>query len=33
MIGYVEYYQFGFYAPNTHLEPEADIIGRLLKAL
>ena len=32
MIEHVEYYQFGFYAPNTHLEPEPDIISRLLEA-
>ncbi len=32
MIEHVEYYQFGFYAPNTHIEPEPNIIGRLLEA-
>ncbi len=32
MIEHVEYYQFGFYAPNAHLDPDPDIIARLLEA-
>ncbi|MDT8300876.1 MAG: hypothetical protein RQ760_05275 [Sedimentisphaerales bacterium] len=31
MIEHVMHYQFGFYASNTHLEPEPDIIARLLE--
>ena len=32
MIEQMGHYQFGLYAANTHLEPEADIIARLLEA-
>lgn len=32
MIEQVIHYQFGFYASNTNLEPEPDIIARLLEA-
>ncbi|MBU1261122.1 MAG: hypothetical protein KJ757_01230 [Planctomycetes bacterium] len=32
MIEHLIYYQFGFFAPNTHLQPKPDIIGRLLEA-
>jgi len=32
MIDYLTSYQFGFYAPDTHKEPEPEIIGRLLDA-
>ena len=31
MIEQMLYYQFGFFAPNTHLEPEPDIVGRFLE--
>lgn len=32
MIEYPSFYQFGFYAPDAHKEPDPDIIGRLLRA-
>lgn len=32
MIDYPTRYQFGFYAPDTHKEPDPEIIGRLLDA-
>jgi len=33
MIDCVAYYQFGFYAPGTHVEPTPDLVGRLLESL
>jgi hypothetical protein len=32
MIEHVKHYQFGFFAPNTQIEPRPEIIGRLLEA-
>lgn len=32
MIEYPAFYQLGFYAPDTHKEPEPEIIGRLMRA-
>jgi hypothetical protein len=33
MIEHVENYQFGFFAPGSHIQPDPDIIGKLLTAL